>query len=70
LYWKYVGKDTNVVDEPFYAHYLKENPHIERPYREKVLKAQPTDAFKVIKNLDKDIVMLAERSFFILFLCY
>lgn len=43
-------KDTQVVDEPFYAHYL-ENTGTDHPGREQVLQAQSTDAEQVIEQL-------------------
>lgn len=42
--------DCVVIDEPFYAHYLKETG-IEHPGREAVLKSQPTSAQDVVKQL-------------------
>lgn len=41
--------DTTVIDEPFYAHYLK-TTGAGHPGREEVLASQPTDAQKVIEE--------------------
>ncbi len=45
--------DTKVVDEPFYACYLKETG-IDHPGREEVLKAQSHDPHKVFRDLLSD----------------
>lgn len=42
--------DTRVVDEPFYAHYLKQS-RAEHPGRAEVLDTQPTDPGEVLTNL-------------------
>lgn len=42
--------DTQVVDEPFYAHYLLQSG-AEHPGRSKVLESQPKDPSVVIQNL-------------------
>ena len=44
--------DTDVFDEPLYAHYLKNiNPTAFRPYREGVLKVQNNDGDAVVREL-------------------
>lgn len=45
--------DTNVVDEPFYAHYLDKSG-VEHPGREKVLNSQPTNPGEVLDRLLED----------------
>jgi len=45
--------DTKVIDEPFYAFYLRETGK-EHPGREEVLKAQSDDPRKVFENLLSD----------------
>lgn len=45
--------DTRVVDEPFYAHYLKKTG-AEHPGREKVLASQPGSPSRVLDNLLAD----------------
>lgn len=42
--------DTHVIDEPFYAHYLKETG-LDHPGRETVLAGQENDAYLVAQNL-------------------
>ena len=42
--------DTRVIDEPFYAHYLK-TTGVSHPGREEVLASQENDADKVIDNV-------------------
>ncbi len=42
--------DTHVIDEPFYACYLKQSG-VDHPGREKVLQAQPADPDQVISEL-------------------
>lgn len=42
--------DTQVVDEPFYAHYLLQSG-ADHPCRAEVIESQPTDASVVIKEL-------------------
>jgi hypothetical protein len=42
--------DTAVIDEPFYAAYLKETG-IDHPMREEVLRSQPTDWREVVRGL-------------------
>ena len=44
--------DFAVVDEPFYAHYLRETG-LTHPMREEVLASQPQDADQVIQSLTK-----------------
>ena len=44
--------DTQVYDEPLYAHYLANiNPSAFRPYRDEVLKAQNNHGDSVVKDL-------------------
>lgn len=45
--------DTRVVDEPFYAHYLK-TTDVKHPGREEVIRQQPTEAGEVLDNLSSD----------------
>ncbi len=54
--------DTKVVDEPFYAYYLKESGAV-HPGRDEVLQHQPTDAKEVI-----DSILKLQQSSPILFL--
>jgi Sulfotransferase domain len=44
--------DFTVVDEPFYAHYLRETG-LAHPMREEVLASQPQDAEAVVQSLTK-----------------
>lgn len=44
-------QDTAVIDEPFYAHYLKMHPEIEHPGREETLQSQSTDYKEVVSTL-------------------
>ncbi|HET7174588.1 MAG TPA: HAD family hydrolase, partial [Gammaproteobacteria bacterium] len=43
-------EDTVVVDEPFYAYYLK-HTGVDHPGREEVMASQPTDWQRVVKEL-------------------
>eukprot|EP00051_Salpingoeca_urceolata_P029203 m.489231 g.489231 ORF g.489231 m.489231 type:complete len:569 (+) comp26517_c0_seq1:88-1794(+) len=43
--------DTTVVDEPLYAHHLSKNSHLDRPYKEELLKAQNPDGNEVVKSV-------------------
>jgi len=43
--------DTQVIDEPFYARYLTDFPHIEHPGKEDVLSFQPETAAAVIADM-------------------
>lgn len=43
-------EDTAVVDEPFYAYYLK-HTGVDHPGREEVMASQPTDWQRVVKEL-------------------
>lgn len=43
--------DITVFDEPLYAHWLAKYPHVYRPYREELLKAQDTNGNNVLKML-------------------
>ena len=43
--------DYTCVDEPLYAHHLKSNPHLERPYRDALLAAQNPDGDAVCRDL-------------------
>jgi hypothetical protein len=45
--------DTEVIDEPFYAHYLEETG-ADHPAKDEVLQAQSTDDKKVIEQLKED----------------
>jgi hypothetical protein len=47
-------EDTVVVDEPFYAHYLKVTG-LEHPGRDEVIASQPTDWRKVAEMLHGDV---------------
>ncbi|KAJ4848628.1 hypothetical protein Tsubulata_036276 [Turnera subulata] len=42
--------DTEVIDEPLYAHYLKITG-VERPYREELLSKMESDGNKVVKEI-------------------
>ena len=42
--------DTAVVDEPFYAHYLR-TTGLDHPGREEILQSQNQDGEEVVKNL-------------------
>ena len=46
--------DFAVIDEPFYAHYLRETG-LEHPMRNDVLASQPQDADQVIQSLTNPI---------------
>ncbi len=48
--------DTVVVDEPFYASYLHDNPAIHHPGRAEIISMQPIDPLKVIDTLLKDSI--------------
>lgn len=43
--------DTSCVDEPLYAHYLRECPEVFRPYRDELLAASPADGAAVVREL-------------------
>lgn len=45
--------DVEAIDEPLYASHLSRNPHLQRPYRDELLRAQSTDAEAVLKTLHK-----------------
>jgi hypothetical protein len=44
-------KDTAVVDEPLYAAYLARHPHVERSYRDELMRVQPSNIDTVVKAL-------------------
>lgn len=44
-------RDTRVVDEPLYAAYLARHPHVHRPYREELMRAQSADVGQVAQQL-------------------
>jgi len=43
--------DTSIVDEPFYAHYLKIFPEINHPGREETLQSQSSDVEQVLQKV-------------------
>lgn len=43
--------DTACVDEPLYAAYLKQSPHIHRPYLEKLFQSQKSDASEALNDI-------------------
>eukprot|EP00850_Spirogloea_muscicola_P002262 SM000008S22351 [mRNA] locus=s8:1231426:1236253:+ [translate_table: standard] len=43
--------DTQVLDEPLYAHYLSVNPKVQRPYREELLNSMDSDGNRVVHNV-------------------
>lgn len=43
--------DTTVLDEPLYAHHLRLNPHLQRPYKEELFKSQNADGNAVVREL-------------------
>ena len=45
--------DCHVIDEPLYAHYLAQNPHLFRPYRDQLLATMENDGNAVLTGLDK-----------------
>lgn len=47
--------NTFVVDEPFYAHYLLANPHIDHPGRDEIIRHHDTDPQRVIAELTKPL---------------
>ncbi|KAG8465993.1 hypothetical protein KFE25_005563 [Diacronema lutheri] len=49
--------DCTCVDEPLYAHYLRECPAVYRPYRAELLAANPSDGASVVRD-----VLLARRE--------
>eukprot|EP00040_Diaphanoeca_grandis_P019935 m.105637 g.105637 ORF g.105637 m.105637 type:complete len:556 (-) comp27664_c0_seq1:47-1714(-) len=58
--------DTAVLDEPLYAHHLVQNPHLERPYKDKLLESQKHDGNEVIKDImgpnEKRVVFVKHMS--------
>jgi len=42
--------DTYVLDEPLYAHFLRLNPSLHRPYRNLVMESQDSDGDAVVRN--------------------
>ena len=44
--------DTQIHDEPLYAHWLNENESIYRPYREKLIESSDCDSVSVIRKLN------------------
>ena len=43
--------DAQVIDEPLYAHYLRSNPTLHRPYRDEVMASQNSDGTAVLKEI-------------------
>jgi len=43
--------DCTCFDEPLYAHHLKSNPHLQRPYRDELLAAHNPDGAAVCRDL-------------------
>ncbi len=43
--------DTTAIDEPLYAHHLRCAPHIERPYRDELLKTMCSDGATVVRDV-------------------
>ena len=43
--------DTNIVDEPLYAHYLHTHPDAKHPSGEEILNSQSTNLNAVLKNM-------------------
>lgn len=43
--------DTKVVDEPFYAYYLKTHPEIDHPGKDETLKSQSTELDSIISEV-------------------
>eukprot|EP00055_Hartaetosiga_balthica_P017504 m.117960 g.117960 ORF g.117960 m.117960 type:complete len:1450 (-) comp9335_c0_seq1:1880-6229(-) len=44
-------QDTSVMDEPFYAYYLEENPTVKHPLSHKVYEYQSTDPLDVLQKI-------------------
>lgn len=44
--------DVQIFDEPLYAHWLNENPHIYRPYRDNLVQSSDCDSLSVIRMLN------------------
>ncbi len=57
--------DTLVLDEPLYAHYLNQNPHLSRPYKTELLQAQDIDGTKVIQNFDQILANSGKKILFV-----
>jgi branched-chain amino acid aminotransferase group I len=57
MYSWHARGDTDCVDEPLYAHHLRLCPHVYRPYRDELLRAQPAEGDAVVRD-----VLLAPRA--------
>lgn len=51
MYSWYARGDCTCVDEPLYAHFLRETPRAYRPYRDELMRVQSPDGEKVVKEV-------------------
>lgn len=59
--------DTQVVDEPFYAHYLKLRPGVDHPAKRETIASMQSDTDEVVKNVimadyDRPVVFFKDMA--------